>query len=505
MARQGCDPCWVLMSLETVKPKNTPYVLAIDVGTSALKAVLYNADGCVLTTTTQRYDYKTPRPGWGEADPADWWAALVNAVADLYATNFNLRTVQAIGLTGQMHTAVLLDKAGQPLTPTILWLDRRAATETTELRAQLELPPHQLNSTYTLPKLLWLARHQPDVLAHTRTLLWPKDYLRYRLTGQLLSDITEAGGAALLDWEQRTWATDYLALAGLPADILPPLREVSDDAGPLLPAIATELGLSPEVKVIVGAGDVIALMGAAPPQVGRLTCSLGSSAMISCLVTAEQEIHDPLHRLYIYPLLPYQLLNGVLSTSGASLTWAWQALYDPQTPLETVLETVNVIPPGADGLVYLPFLAGERSPYWNDNLRGGFYGLTLAHNRAHMIRAVLEGVAYSLRHLLDISKELDVPIKEIALAGGGAITPGWPQIIANICQRPVLIYAGQETVTRPLYAYCITALDKIISFDKALRSTFDTPHRLMPRLELAATYDSIYRRYRQMADFVAEI
>jgi xylulokinase len=481
-----------------------PYILAIDVGTSALKSVLYNTDGQAVGTTVQRYTYQVPQPGWAEVTPATWWTALTDTLSELRATGFDLEAVQAMGLTGQMHTAVLLDEAGQPLAPTILWLDRRAAAETAELQERLELGPQQLNSTFTLPKLLWLARHRPELLVRIRTILWPKDYLRYRLTGQVFSDVTEAAGAALLDWEQRAWAVDRLKLANLDSAILPPLRSAGDEAGSLLPDVAVRLGLSPTAKVIVGAGDVIALIGGAPPQVGRLTCSLGSSAMISCLLNDKQIIDDPRHRLYIYPFLPYRLLNGVLSTSGTALTWAWHALYDEETPLQTVLAQAQTVSPGADGLFFLPFLAGERSPYWNDALRGSFYGLTLAHNRAHMSRAVLEGVAYSLRHLLDICEELGVPIQEIALAGGGGTTLGWPQIIADVCRRPVLIYAEQETVTRPLYAHCMTALDETILFEQALKQTFAAPQRLEPRAETVSTYDPIYHRYRLLADFAAE-
>ncbi len=487
-----------------MKPDNTPHVLAIDIGTSALKADLFNAKGRVLASSSRRYNYRVPQAGRAEADPEDWWTALVEALAELQATGLGLNVVEVVGLTGQMHTAVLLDKTGYPLKPTILWLDRRAVTETAELREQLAMPHSRLNSTYTLPKLLWLARHQPEVLTRTHTILWPKDYLRYRLTGRFLTDVTEAGGAALLDEEQLTWAIDRLKLANLEPSVLPPLRAAGDDAGPLLPKVAARLGLSPTAKVIVGAGDVIALLGAAPPRSGRLTCSLGSSAMISSLLTENQIINDPSQRLYVYPFLPYRLLNGVLSTSGASLVWARQAFYGEEVSWESMLAAAIAAPAGAEGLFFLPFLTGERSPYWDDALRGGFYGLTLSHNRAHMSRAVMEGVAYSLRHLLDIGEELGVPINQIALAGGGATVSGWPQIMADVCQRPLVIYTGQETLTKALYAYCAAALDKTVSFDQALNSTFDMQQRITPRLELASIYEPIYRQYRLMADFVAK-
>lgn len=483
---------------------NSAPILAIDVGTSALKAVLYDENGRFLTSSAQRYSYQTPQLGWAEADPTDWWNALTTAISDLRTNNWNLQTVQAIGLTGQMHTPVLLDAAGKVLPPTVLWLDRRATAETAELTQQLNLPPYRLNSTYTLPKLLWLARHRPEIIAQTRTLLWPKDYLRYRLTGQFCTDVTEAGAAALLDWETGEWAVDHLTRIGLDPAILPPIRPSHANAGPLLPDIVQTLGLPPSAQVIVGAGDIIALIGGAPPQNGRLTCSLGSSCMVASPLSPDQALEDLQNRIYTTTLPPYRLLNGVLSTSGAALTWAWHNLYGEDTLLEVVLEEVNALLPGSDRLFFLPFLAGERSPYWNDSIRGGFYGLTLAHSRAQMMRAVLEGVAYSLRHLVEISEELGIPIHEIALSGGGAMLPVWPQIIADVVQRPLHIYAGQETVTRPLYAYCAIALNPSLTFPDALQRTFGTqPQTIIPRAELASVYEPIYQTYQILADFVA--
>ncbi|NOZ73732.1 MAG: hypothetical protein GXP38_17875 [Chloroflexi bacterium] len=485
---------------------STPHILAIDVGTSALKAVVYSEKGRLIAMATGRYRYRAPRPGWAEMEVEHWWTALLKTLANLQAEVGTLSEIRVLALTGQMHTPVLLDENGAVLEPTILWLDRRAEKEARELREQFQLPPYQINATYTLPKLLWLRRHRPQVLARTRHLLWPKDYLRYRLTGRILSEINEAAGAALLNWESRTWATNRLAVTGLEPTVLPPLADPSADAGPLLPSVARQLGLSPRTKVIVGAGDVIALMGAALPQQGRLTCSLGSSGMFSLLLEDSQTIHDPEQRLYVYPFLPYRFLNGVSSTSGAALTWAWRSLYAPDTSLELVLQSAQEIPTGAEGLLFLPFLAGARSPYWNDRLRGGFWGLSLSHDRRHMVRAVLEGVAFSIRQLLEIYEELAPPVHELALAGGATTVPGWAQIIADICQRPVSIFSGQETVTRPLYAYARQALDPTIPFSQALTNTFSTPPaQCFPRPDSIPIYEPLYQHYRQMADFAAKI
>ena len=483
-----------------------PDILVIDVGTSALKAAAYTAGGQTLAVATRRYAFRTPRPGWAQIDPQTWWDALTGALSDLNKSGLDLSALRAIGFTGQMHTAVLLDENGSPLDPTILWLDRRATAESAELVRDLSLPRFQLNAAYTLPKLLWLSRHHPEVLQRTRWILWPKDYLRYRLTGRVMTDVTEAAGAALLNWDSRRWETDRLRDVGLDPSVLPPLASAGSDGGPLRPEIAAELRVAPSARVIVGSGDVIALLGTAPPREGRLACSLGSSNMLSITLPVGHQICDPQHRLYVYPFLPRPVLNGVQTTGGAALTWAWRALYGEGTSLQTVLDAALAVAPGADGLLFLPFLAGERAPYWNEHLRGGFYGLTPAHGRPHMVRAVLEGVAFSVLRLLEISEELGVAVDQLALAGGGATVSGWPQIFANICDRPVSVYAGEEAATRPIYALCAAALDATREFQDALAGTFEAPlQTCLPEPRAAARYASLYRFYRQISDFVASL
>ena len=340
----------------------------------------------------------------------------------------------------------------------------------------------------------------PEVVQRSACVLWPKDYLRFRLTGERLTDYTEAGGAALLDWQTLTWAASRLELIGLDPALLPPLRWPQEDGGSLLPHLAARYGLRADIKVIVGAGDVLALVAGAPPSPGQVTCSLGSSSMVFCPLAPGQTVTDPTDRLYVYPLLPYRLLGGVSSTTGAAVQWAWQALYEDQVPFAQAIQQGLAVLPGADGLFFLPFLSGERSPFWNDGLRGAFYGLTLTHGRAHLLRAVLEGVSFSLRYLNDIFTELGAPPHSIALAGGGASIPGWPQLIADVCRLPVLIYAGQETVTRALYAYACLALRSDDAFDRALGRTFAAPVAFGPHPQ-DERYEVQYRTYRLLAEF----
>jgi xylulokinase len=487
---------------------DSPDILAVDVGTSSLKAVVYGQQGNIIASAAQRYTYRADQPGWAECLPEDWWAAFEAAVGDLARQGAALRALRAVAFTGQMHTAVLLDRAGQPLPPTILWLDRRAAAETEELRATLKLPPHQINSTYSLPKLLWLRRHRPEVLDQTCTILWPKDYLRYRLTGVICTDLTEAGGAALLDWSDQSWAANRLELPGLDASVLPRVRPADDIVGPPCPALAEALGINKDAQVVVGMGDVAALISGAPPKPGRLVCSMGSSSMIFMALGDDQRPVDPRDRLYTYPFLrPYRLFGGVSSTTGAALVWAYENLARfskmPEASFESVVQEAVEAGPGADGLCFVPFLAGERSPYWCDEIRAGFYGLRLSHSRPHLMRAVLESQAYSLRYLLDIYAELGLPVDEIALAGGGTNTPGLPQIVADVCRQAVGIYSQEETVTRVLYALCTSALGRA-GFDETLAGTFAAPRVVQCRPDAWPAYETGYERYQRFAAFARE-
>jgi xylulokinase len=483
--------------------RKQPFVLAVDVGTSSLKAVVYEREGAVLASSTQRYENRTPQAGWAETDPQDWWAALNAGLGELRAADLDLAAIDAVALTGQMHTLILLDERLQVVPPTILWLDRRAAAETAELQHAFSLPPYHLNSTYSLPKLVWLKRHRPEVIARARYVLWPKDYLRFRLTGRLATDRTEAGGAALLDWQTLDWAAERLEWAGISPEILPPLLNATDDAGPLLPEVARALGLRPDVKVIAGTGDVLALVTGAPRAAGRVGCSMGSSSMVFGPVSPGKEMRDPHGRIYPYSLLPYPLIGGVSSTSGAAIQWAYRSLYPTGPAFEDAVVGALATPAGADGLIFLPFLSGERSPYWSDAVRGGYYGLALAHTPAHLLRAAMEGVAYSLRTLLDLFVETGFPVEEIALSGGGALIPGFAQLAADICGWPIKVFSGQETVTNGLYALACQALEPGVSFEQALAKTFLPPECVDPHAHLAPMYARAYRQYCRFAEFAA--
>jgi xylulokinase len=462
-------------------------ILVLDVGTSALKATLYAQSGAILAQASQGYIYHCPEPNSAEADPEDWWDALPGALAQL---THDLRGVRVIGLTGQMHSPVLLDAHNAPIKPCLLWLDRRCATEAAELTAELKLPPYHLNSTYTLPKLVWLARHRPNVIARTRTLLFPKDYVRYKLTGVMCTDATEAGGASLLDWQSRQWATERLAYAGLHASILPPLREDREVIACVLPEVADRLGLPRDAQVITGVGDVAAILGGAPVEPGRVMAAMGTSSMLYAVVPDHlRNARDENDGIYPYDLCGFRLLGGVSSLTGGALDWAWRAFGAASgLPFDEAMRVVERIEPGANGLVFVPYLAGERSPFWRDDLRGMFIGLNLGHTWAHMLRAVVEGVGLCTRLMLNRFERLGMPSPTIALAGGAARHAIWRRVIADTCLRDVAVYGSDSAASNVIYALCAQALEPGLAFADGMNRVFIPPSITHHDAALAPVY-----------------
>jgi xylulokinase len=472
----------------------TSTILVLDVGTSALKATLYAQSGGVLAQAGQPHSYSCPEPNSAEADPDDWWRALPGALALLHA---DLSGVQVIGLTGQMHSPVLLDAGRHPITPCLLWLDRRCAAETAELVDALKLPPYHLNSTYTLPKLVWLSRHRPEVIAQARTLLFPKDYVRYRLTGVLCSDPTEAGGASLLDWHTRRWTPERLALAGLSPDVLPPLCREGEVIGSVRPDVADSLGLPRRARVITGVGDVAAIVGGAPVEPGRVMAAVGTSSMLYAILPHHlQDVRDEGDGIYPYDLCGFRLLGGVSSVTGGALDWAWRAFgAASQLSFDEAMHAVECVEPGANGLVFVPYLAGERSPFWRDDLRGMFIGLNLGHTWAHLLRAVIEGVGLSTRLMLDRFARLGMPSPSVALAGGASRHTLWRRVLADTSQRRMEVFGSDSAASNVVYALCAQVLEPGLPFAEALSRVFTLPAVTVPEASLAPTYARAYDVY----------
>lgn len=412
-------------------------LLGIDLGTGSAKALLLAIDGTVIAEASSPYVVQAPTPGWAETDPVEWWQAIGDAVRTVIRDNN--ASIQAIGLSGQMHGVVLTNDDGEPLRPAILWADTRSSTVLERYR---ELAPHlqkQLANPITTgmagTTLIWLQAHEPDNYRSARWALQPKDWLRFRLTGEAVAEPSDASGTLLYNVIADSWAIDVLDALHLRSDWLPDLIPSASIAGSLTAAAATHLGLQPGLPVIAGAADTAAAMlGSGLLEPGMIQLTVGSGAQI--VTPRSTAIADPSVRTHLYrTALPNQWYTlAALQNAGLVLEWArtllgfsWQQVY----------AEAFTIAPGCEGLTFLPYLTGERTPHLDPNARGAWVGLGLHHTRSHLMRAALEGVAFAIKQGLEAIVATDVTVSELRLAGGGTLEPAWRQLLANVLQLPL--------------------------------------------------------------------
>ncbi len=405
-------------------------LLGLDVGTTAVKGVVIAADGTLLARAQSDYSFATPRPGWAEQDPEDWWRA---AQAVLGQLNSAAGPVAAIGLSGQMHGLVALDRADRVLAPAILWNDQRTAAECSEIEASLGLvrliglTGNRALPGFTAPKLLWLRRREPGLWRRLAHVMLPKDYVRLRLCGERATDVTDASGTLLLDVASRRWSEEVLIGLELDPDLLPAVLESPAVSG-------TVLLDGRDVPVAAGAGDQAAgALGVGVAGPGPLSIVLGTSGVV--FAAGDRYVSDPLARLHAFCHAQpgsWHLMGVMLSAAG-SLRWARDTL-SPGTPFPAFLAGAEDWAPGAEGLTFLPYLAGERTPHADPEARGAFVGLGLRHDRSALARAVLEGVAFGLRDSLDLIGELGIAPPLARVSGGGADSELWLKILASVLE-----------------------------------------------------------------------
>ncbi len=427
-------------------------VLGIDVSTTATKAVLVDASGTVRGIGTAEQDFSMPQPLWSEQEPAAWWDAAQSAIrAVLASTGASGEDVEAVGLTGQMHGAVLLDPAGAVLRPAILWNDQRTGAECDAIREAVG-PDRLINITgndaitgFTAPKLLWVRRHEPGVWARLAHVLLPKDYLRYRLTGDFAMDKADGSGTLLFDLAARTWSAEVLADLGLDPGWFPPTYEGPEITGTITRAAAEATGLRAGTPVVAGGGDQAAnAVGVGVVAEGTVALSLGTSGVIFAATHAP--IHEARGRVHAFcHAVPgrWHLMSVMLSAAG-SLRW-FRDTFAPGQDFEDLVAPAADVRAASDGLFFLPYLSGERSPHPDPRARGAFVGLTLGHDRRHLTRAVLEGVAFGLRDGLDLMLAAGMPRpSQIRASGGGLASALWTQILADVLEAELVTTSTTE-------------------------------------------------------------
>ena len=421
------------------------HVLGIDVSTTATKAVLVDPSGVVVGIGSAEYGYEVPQPLWSEQDPELWWSGAVAAIRSVLASTGVAGTdIAAIGLTGQMHGAVLLDAADAVLRPAILWNDQRTAAECDAIRAAvgrerlIAITGNDALTGFTAPKLVWVRDHEPDVWRRVAHLLLPKDFVRLRLTGEHALDKADGAGTILFDLAARDWSPVVLGALGIDPAWMPPTFEGPMPTGGVTTSAAAATGLRPGTPVVAGGGDQAAnAVGTGVVSPGTVALSLGTSGVI--FAATDRPIFEPAGRVHAFcHAVPdrWHLMSVMLSAAG-SLRWFREALA-PDLSFADLVEAAGEVPAGSDGLLFLPYLTGERSPHPDPLARGAFVGLTVRHDRRHLTRAVLEGVAFGLRDGLDLMIAAGMPAPgEIRVSGGGTASALWRQILADVLDAEI--------------------------------------------------------------------
>jgi xylulokinase len=418
--------------------------LGLDIGTSSVKAVLIGADQTILASRSAPLEVSRPRPGWSEQDPESWWRACETVLEGLAAENAReMGAVRGIGLSGQMHGATLLDDADEPLRPCILWNDGRAETEASELSPASErITGNIAMPGFTAPKLVWVARHEPDVFAKVRTVLLPKDYIRLRLTGDKASDMSDAAGTLWLATETRDWSEEMLDLTALTRAHMPKLFEGSQPTGRLRSSLAARWGMPATTVVAGGGGDNAASgcgVGAVAPGTGFI--SIGTSGVI--FISADRYRANPAGAVHAFchavPGTWHQM--GVSLSAAASLDWIANIL---KTPAADLVGELGNRPAGPSSILFLPYLSGERTPHNDVAVRAAFSGLDQSHGRKDLVQAVLEGVAFAFKDCFDV---LTMPLAEprrLIAVGGGSRSRCWLSIIATVLNLPIAVPADGD-------------------------------------------------------------
>ncbi|MCX7717545.1 MAG: xylulokinase [Candidatus Sumerlaeaceae bacterium] len=492
------------------------HLIGVDIGTTGAKSVLVNDRGKVLATEFREYPLSLPKPGWAEQDPEHWLQATVESLRRLLATaGVSPKSIAGLSFSGQMHGLVCLDEADQVLRPAILWCDTRTTAQCRKIedavggRARLiQLACNPALEGFTLPKLVWLQEHEPEVFARTRTVLLPKDYVRFRLTGRKSMDMSDAAGSLMLDVRRRRWSKEILSALGINASLLPPLGESPEIAGALSREAAALTGLREGLPIAFGGADnTCAAVGNGVIDEGIVAVSIGTSGTVVAptrtpLLDKQGRAHTFNHSV---PGMWYVM--GCMMAAGLSLKWLRDTFGGLERAMaaetgvdayEFLTAGVGKVPPGAEGLLWLPYLNGERTPHLDANARGVLFGISPRHTKAHVVRAILEGVVFGLRDGLEIVRSLKIPVGEIRLTGGGAKSAVWRQIQADVFgQRCVTINVDEG----PAFGAAIIAgvgTGVFKSFAEACEKSIRVTRTVDPNPQTAAAYEKRYNLFRRL-------
>ncbi len=490
--------------------------LGIDIGTSGTKTLAIDADGQILADATVEYPCYVPKPLWSEQDPEDWWQATVKTVRKVMRkAKLKAADVKSIGLSGQMHGSVFLDKQDRVIRRAILWNDQRTAAECEEMESRvggrkklIKLVANPALTGFTAPKILWLRNNEPRNFDRTRKVLLPKDDIRRRLTGEYATEVSDASGMLLLDVAKRRWSKKLLSALELDIDLLGKCYESEDVTGNLTAEAAKALGLTTDCVVVGGAGDCAAgAVGNGIVDRGVLSTSIGTSGVM--FVHCDEVKIDPAGRVHTFchAVRGKWHMMGVNLSAGGSLQWFRNELCQAEMAKARRAKTevydlltaeAAAAPAGSQGLFFLPYLSGERTPHADPDARGCFIGLTLAHTRGHMLRAVIEGVTHSMRDSLAIIEDLGVPVRQIRASGGGSRSPFWRQIQADVFGRKVVTINTEEGAAYGVALLAAVGAGAFKNIQEACKATIRVVDQTAVNRRARQQYDRAFPVYQQL-------
>ena len=482
----------------------TKTLLGIDVSTTGVKALLIDAAGEIVDSATTPLQLSTPHPLWSEQHPRDWWQAAVNSIQQVLR-NTDAASIAAIGLTGQMHGLVLLDEEGEVLRPAILWNDQRCSEQCDEIRASLgkerlvRISGNDALTGFTAPKILWVRKYESEVYDRARQVLLPKDYLRYKLTGAYAMDKADGSGTLLFDLQSRGWSNDTLGANRIPAEWLPQTFEGPEVTGQVSREAAQATGLKEGTPVVAGGGDQAAqAVGVGAIRPGILAVTMGTSGVVFAatdtpLIEAEGRLHAFCHAV------PGRWhLMGVMLSAAGSLQWYRDALA-PNAGFDELVGEASNVTSGSDGLLFLPYLCGERTPHPDPLARGAWVGLTMRHSRGHLTRAVLEGVAFGMKDIFVLMQESGVrSLDQVRVSGGGAKSAVWRQILADVLGTELVTVNTTEGAAYGAALLAGVAAGIWTDVDAACEQTIRVNESVSPEARNVARYEEMYQQYQSL-------
>jgi len=483
------------------------YLLGLDIGTSGVKALLISVEGKIISSKIVSYPLATPHSGWAEQSPDDWWEATVKVIKETVSNNpIDSNQIKGISLSGQMHSSVFLDEKMEVIRPAILWSDTRTSEQCKEiytiaggLEQLIRYVSNPALEGFTAPKILWLKENEPENYKKVKHILLPKDYIRYKLTDELFTEVSDAAGTLLFDVIKKRWSTGLLGKLEINQDLLPPVLNSFDLAGKITKPIAEKTGLKFGTSVVAGGADnACGAVGSGITEEGRVMISIGSSGVVLAQTNNPQADQKGRIHLFNHACPDSWYMMGVMLSAGMSYEWLRKKLFNRSLDYKKLDQLAEEINPGSEGLIFLPYLYGERTPHNDANARGVYFGISGKHDQRHFVRSVLEGVAFALKDSLELIKDKGVKIKEIRATGGGAKSKIWQQILADILGEEINLLNTEEG---PAFGAALIAgvgVGVYSSFAEAVNRIIKVKKTILPAIQNTERYNQNFQLYKKL-------